>query len=351
MKKQYWKKLNVCVVVLLLCGLLTGCGSNVVFTTGFGKDQVFQIGEDGCNTPQIMVYLLSMKAQYEAAFGAGIWDANIGEGNSLEAEVKDSVLEKAAQIKTMYLMAKERELELSEKETSAVNQATQSYMNRSGKAVLETYGITEEIIRQMYFEYAMANKVYDEILAGITPEVSDDEARIITVQHILFKTYDKDADGRRVYYTQDHKAEVKEKAVEVWQLATDGTHDFTELAARYSADPTVQYSFAKGEMDARFETAASNLAAGEISDVVESESGYHIIKCIETLNREKTDANKLDIMERRRNEVFGTEYDAFVETLARRVNTTLWEDVSFVGEGAKNAPNFFEIYEILFTGL
>lgn len=41
----------------------------------------------------------------------------------------------------------------------------------------------------MYREYALADKVYTFIIKDINPEVSDDEARTITVRQILIMTY------------------------------------------------------------------------------------------------------------------------------------------------------------------
>lgn len=69
--------------------------------------------------------------------------------------------------------------------------------------------------------------------------------------------------------------EVKEK------LNNDG--DFAELAKEYSKDGSAQNGgdlgiFKKGDMVAEFEEAAFALEEGEVSDIVQSQFGYHIIK-------------------------------------------------------------------------
>ena len=39
----------------------------------------------------------------------------------------------------------------------------------------------------------------EHLIADINPEISDDEARTITVQHILIKTYSLNEDGEKVF--------------------------------------------------------------------------------------------------------------------------------------------------------
>ena len=75
---------------------------------------------------------------------------------------------------------------------------------------------------------------------------------------------------------------------------------------------------------------------------------YHIIMCISTFDREQTDLNKLEIVEERRREVFGEEYDAFVETLVRQLNTKLWEEIRLIHDEEVDTTNFFEVYSKYF---
>ena len=54
-------------------------------------------------------------------------------------------------------------------------------------------------------------------------------------------------------------------------------------------------------------------------------------------------------MEKRKEEVFGQEYDAFVSTLTRTINQSLWDSISFsVNEEVKTC-DFFDIYNQYFS--
>jgi foldase protein PrsA len=157
-----------------------------------------------------------------------------------------------------------------------------------------------------------------------------------------------DGAGKKVAYSDSSKEATYEKACEIRELAVSGEYDFAELASRYSEDTEITCSFGKGEMEPNFEAAAFLLETGEVSPVVESESGYHIIKCLNTFDREETDTNKLKILEQRRREAFGQEYDAFVNTLAKNLNQQLWAEVELIHDENVTTDNFFAVYEKYF---
>ena len=244
----------------------------------------------------------------------------------------------------MYLLAKEKEVTLDEAEEAKVVQAAQEYYSSLNDTEIETMGATEEIVENLYREYAMADKVYRLIIQDINPEISDDEARKITVQQIFFATASTDMDGNLKPYSESSIQSAYEKACEVRDLAVDGEHDFTELASKYSDDSEITYSFGKGEAESAYEEAAFNLATDEVSQVVKCERGYYIIKCINTLDREETDANKLKIVEERKREVFGQEYDSFVNTLVRQLNDKLWDEITLIMDEQVTTDNFFDVY-------
>lgn len=340
--------LSVCMAVSLLsaCGIKNTDGVNVVLTTGFNKDEVFRIGSVSCTLPEIMVYLTNIQNQYERIYGAGIWDANLG-GITLEENVKDIALAQIAQIKTMNLMAEQYEVTLSEEEELQAENASKDYYASLNETEIDAMGISEDIIEGLYKEYALAGKVYQYIIKDINPEISDDEARTITVQHILLKTYAMDGTGKKIEYTQNAKEDAFDTAYEAWEKATAG-EDFGELIMRYSEDGKSTYSFGKGEMDPAFEEAAFNLGTDEISDIITTQSGYHIIKCISAFDKEETDSNKVKIIEQRKAEVFGQEYNAFVENLTRKLNEELWESVHFIHDENVVTLSFFEVYNEYF---
>lgn len=331
-------------ICIMLC-LLTGCSekkTKIVLHTGFAKDEVFRIEEMSCSLPEMMVYLTTTQSRYEKVYGERIWDTNL-EGVTLEENMKDMVLAQLSQIKAMNLLAIQEQVELSEEEKSKVKEASEAFYETLNKEERKVLGVDKDLIERLYREYAIANKVYYHIIKDVNPEVSDDEARTITVDHILIKTYSLDENNEKVEYDSEKKHEAFLRAQEVLDKAQSGV-SFDSLIATYNEDNQSQYSFRKGEMNIGFETTAFNLGKGEISDIVETEYGYHIIKCITTFNREETDANKIVIVEKKREEIFEDRYSQFATNLTKAVNEDLWEEIALVKDVEIDTSEFFEIY-------
>ena len=322
-------------------------GSKVVFTKGLGKDEVFRIGDEICKSGEMMVFLTTTRHEYESVYGREIWNTSVN-GVALENNVRDMVLEKVAQIKSMYLLAKQKGLELDEAEKSFVAAAARDYVGHLSSDQKESLGISEETLQKLYEEYALAHKVYQKVIADVNPEISDDEARIVTVQQILIRTKEVDADGKEKVFLTARKQEQYELACEIQELAREGGKSFEELASKYSQDPTITYSFGKGEMDPAVEAAAFQLETDQISGVVEGADGYHILKCINTFDAAETEANKQKLLADKKNEAFGEEYDSFVDSLVRKLNTSAWEELALVQEGSTPSVDFFEIYAKFF---
>ena len=112
--------------------------------------------------------------------------------------------------------------------------------------------------------------VYEQNLKNYTTE---EERR---ASHILIKC-DKSANPK-------DKATAKARAEELLALVRKQPNDFTELAKKYSQDEGSASQggdlnfFGKGMMLKPFEDAVYKLKRGDISDIVESDFGFHIIK-------------------------------------------------------------------------
>ena len=96
----------------------------------------------------------------------------------------------------------------------------------------------------------------------------------VRASHILLKTAGKD------------EAAVRKQAEDILQQVKAGA-DFAELAKKYSEDEGSKPNggdldyFSRGRMVPEFEAAAFALEVGQVSDIVKSQFGFHIIKVVD----------------------------------------------------------------------
>lgn len=355
-KNSLYRRIAMAILAALL---VTGCQRSgettgeaaeeptVVLTSGFARNEVFKIESMSGTLPEIMVYLVNMQEQYESVYGKEIWQRDLN-GTTLAESVKDTVLANLAQVKAMNLLAQKHNVTLDEMEKQFAKEAAKEYYESLNETEIAVMQVDEELLAQMYEEYALANKVYEYIIKDINPEISDDEARTITVDYILIKTYTTDGTGAKIEYSEEDKQEARDLAEDILRQAKEEGSDFKELVLKYSEGDKGTYSFGKGETEEGFEQAAFNLATGEISNLVETPSGFYIIKCLSTFDKDQTSANKVKIVEEKREEVFGEEYDAFAKGLTRDINEKLWESISLVDDEEVTTRQFFNIYHDYF---
>ena len=296
-------------VLACLCILFTmaGCGKGkeIVLTTGLGKNDVFQIGEAVCTLPEAKYLLMQMQQGYDQVYGKELWKQTVN-GNTIEEYAKDRVIDRLVEVKCMNLLAKDRQIELTEEEKKTASDTADQQYAALDEETIKSLGVDQESLRSFYQEFELADKVYQELTKDVNTEVSDDEARAVLVQQIFTKS--------------------ESEANEVVQKAQAG-EDFAALAESYNESDEMQKAYGRGEVDSKLEEAVFALANDEISDVVATDDGYYILKCMNNYDVDATDANKVVIANQRKEDAFRKVYDPFVAGLDSEFNQELWDSV------------------------
>jgi parvulin-like peptidyl-prolyl isomerase len=119
-----------------------------------------------------------------------------------------------------------------------------------------------------------------------------EQPEMVHVRHILLMTIDPTT---RSPLSDDQVAAKHKEAEDVLMRARAG-EDFASLAQEYSDDPTTKVKggelppFGRGQMLPEFEAAAFSLTNNQVSDIVTTMYGYHIIKFLD-----RTPAKKLEL--------------------------------------------------------
>ena len=345
-------KLIVCLTLLTISLIsLAGCRkekkTEIVLTTDFEEGEVFRIEKMSCYEPEVMVYLVNSENLYDTIFGADIWQIPI-DGTTLENKYKDTILARLAQIKVMNLMAADQDFKLNDDDELRVKSAARDYYASLNPVEREVMKVDEDTLYNIYYEFATADKLYHDMTDKIEPEISDDEARIVTVRDILIKTYKPSAVGT-VSYNRAERDEAYERILSIKNRLDEGA-DFDVIAeSTENEDERVEYSFGRGVMPEAYEEAAFSLIVGEISDIVETEYGYHILKCITAYDPEETDKNREIIIKKKKQEAFNKMYDDYLANINSNLNGDLWDTIAYNKSDAVTTTSFFDVYDTYFV--
>ena len=172
---------------------------------------------------------------------------------------------------------------------------------------LKATGMSLDQFRSRAFEQTLCEIVIErEVKSNI--KISDEEAKkfyeanparferpeSVRTAHILISTVDK-ATQKPI---SPEKKKEKEKIAKDVKARADKGEDFAKLVKDFSEDTGSkdkggEYTFSKKEMVPEFETAAFSLKVNQISDIVETRFGYHIIKLLQKIPPEKVAFDKV----------------------------------------------------------
>ena len=215
-------------------------------------------------------------------------------GLPLDGSYGNAVLQDSLTMTAYYVIMEQKVLEEGCPLTDEQRSEIQAEMVADGQETYDNrkllFNLTDET---MEFIYSVSD-YYDNLLHTLTSAPTQDELNqyVYQAKHILLLTVDMDGtptvqDGAYVYPSLDEETIAEKKALADDLLSQLRSSDdpealFDELMNEYSEDTGLEsnpdgYTTTVGQMVPAFEETALSLDFGEISDVVESSYGYHII--------------------------------------------------------------------------
>ena len=179
-------------------------------------------------------------------------------------------------------------------------------------------------------------KYYDENPARF------EEPEMVRASHILLSTRDMSTDPPKEL-PEDKKKEKRKQIDDLLKRARGG-EDFAKLAKEFSEDPDSkdkggEYTFARGRMVPEFEAAAFSLSTNQISDVVTTQYGYHIIKLSEKIPAKKTELAKISprIKDFLKSQAVQTQIKGYLENLKKEAGVEILDEKLKLSESASSS--------------
>jgi len=276
---------------------------------GFSRDTAVMT-IDGTPVPaENYLYCLSFATEVVAANAYGSTDAIEWDGTLEEVPVKDYITDSAMETVEFYTIIRAKAAELgvtiSEDQRAELNASLSQVVSQLGGEEayaqrLELLGMSDGAFRRL----SEVNYLYDAIQAKLfsadnaTEEelcrFAEEQADALMAKHILIKTVDDSNQS----LPDEEVAAAKAKAEDLLAQLRDSDDPLTlfdELMNEYSEDGRDAdgnlyspdgYLFTANQMVAEFEAGTRALEYNQISDLVESKFGYHIILRLPPVNDE-----------------------------------------------------------------
>lgn len=307
------KKRIIALVLTVLTALsLVGCGGEEFKTgtiteglcyelTGISPDTV-AVKVDGNEIPMdIYFYWLNYSASaveeiMNYYLGGLDWAYELEDGRTSAELAKEDALSTVTRFAVMENLAAANNVMLGEAEIAELARLREEYVTACGSeeaylAQIASLGLREEsydLLCAADFRYSALEDLSNTEGSALYPTQEKLEAlakdTYVTADHLLLLTtdmatgeaLDEETVAQKKAMAEDLLAQLSD--IEAGELEAA----FTAMADQYSEDTGRQrnptgYTFATGEMVAPFEEAAFALQPGELSGIVETSYGYHIL--------------------------------------------------------------------------
>ena len=265
------------------------------------------------------------------------------------AEIKKELLDQMIDQKLLLQEAKRRSFKVSKREIeNGIETVKERFKKNGEKPLSPTEAEAEfnaELRRQNYTMSQFKDKIQDDLMINKlieleiiskTPKVSEqelkdyydknkdklDEPEKVSVRHILIRV-EKNVSIKE-------KSQALNKIKEVQKKLKSG-EDFAKIAEEYSEDTGSAKDggdlgfIIKGMMVKNFEDVSFKTQVGEISDIFETEFGYHIIKIDAKKAKQKRtfEQVKEDLEKYLRSEKNQEQYEKYIKSLREKANISI----------------------------
>jgi len=259
------KLILVISVITLLSMVLSGCGAPK-------EDSVAIVNGEAISKSEFSINFDINKKIYENQLGADIMSKDMGEGKTFEEELKQIVLDNMLSEKIILQDAMKQKITVKDEE---VEEAVEQFILSVGgqeklKEFLKQNNMTEDYMEKRMKIEMLLDKYRNDFFASI---ISEEDIQ---------KQYEENKDMYAIIKASHILVDTEEEAKAILDRISKGEEfeDLTKLSTEPGAEARkgdLGY-FTRGMMVADFEKAAFELKTGEISDVVQTQWGYHIIK-------------------------------------------------------------------------
>lgn len=189
LKARIRVRLCLCILIFTVfcsCGCSSGRtkatinGYTFTLTTDSGDEAVIRGGDEYITSAQVRVLLEAVRTGYENALTSDIWTMELA-NRSFKAHVDNMVLDMAARLVLVNMLADDKHIALSDSELADCTARADAFYDEHSEDIAY---IKRDELRKLFAMMVLSDKVYDELTRSVDTQVSVDEARVIRIQYI-----------------------------------------------------------------------------------------------------------------------------------------------------------------------
>ena len=191
-------------------------------------------------------------------------------------------------------------------------------------------GATEDIVKEYLTLVTIQSKMRAAIIADADTNVSDADANTSAYSYVnVSKTSYKDADGNTQEYTDDEKAELADTVQKFHDAAADTTLDTAADEYGYTVS-TGTFSSDNTTLDEEVLNALEGLKSeGELSDVVETDNYYYVLRLDEITDADATEEHRQEIISQRQSDLYNEVLQGWKDEAEWVLKDKVWDKVTF----------------------
>lgn len=322
---------------VLAVSMLAGCGSEIDKTA-----TVATFGETEVSLGLANFAARLTQAQYDdfyvAYFGDSVWGTDMyGTGSTMEDDMKASVMETLHAMYAMQNHMADYGVEITTEDVTAISAAAESFISSNSAEAVEALGAEREIVEEYLTLLTIQSRMYNEIIKGADTNVSDEEANMSAYSYVRVSrsTY-TDEEGNSVEHTEETLAELA-TTMEAFMAAVEA--DGLDAAAEANGYTVYDSTFNAEStgIDATVLETLQTLGEGEVSELIETETQYYVVRLDAVTDEEATEENRQTIISERQSELYTEVVEGYMAEFDWTIDEKAWEQVSF--------GNLFTIYD------
>ena len=325
------KVVALAAVATMAMTALTGCAES-----SFDSKEIIATVDDTKITAGVANFYLryqqcEVEAIYKQMVGENLWITTVDEttGDTYADLVKKDAMESLVEMYIAKAHMDEYDVTISKEEKEAISKSAEAFVKANDKEALAKVSGEKKIVEELL----ELNTIYSKVKAAVTKEadreVSDEEAALKKMTYVKFATSTTSDDGTTTELSDGKIKELKKEAQDVLENAKAAGDLLTYAETTEHQGTELSFNAESTAIATEAIKAADALGEGEFAELIEAEDGFYVIQVTSLLDREATDANKKDILQKEKDDFYTKVYEAWKEEVKVDIKDKVLDKIDF----------------------